>query len=283
MSCKTIIAVASGTEEDERVFAAAAKLGAKFAGSVIVAPAYPDATADYVSYGVALAPSKKAAVIDRVRTAEKDAQEGLETLGRAAAEREGLAWKGEGGASFDVRPRELQPIDALKTLAPLADITLFGASAARDAFALGDLFAETLLGIGAPILLVGSGAFVLSRAAIAWDGSFQAARAVRAALPLLQAATSTSILTNSDDAGAEQVDLKTIKSFLEQRGVSNITSSTVRGENIANSLLECARAQRCGLLAAGAFGRPRLLEIVLGGTTRALVNAPEAPHILLAH
>jgi hypothetical protein len=34
---------------------------------------------------------------------------------------------------------------------------------------------------------------------------------------------------------------------------------------------------------AGGYGRPRLFELVLGGTSRALVAAAEAPHILFAH
>jgi nucleotide-binding universal stress UspA family protein len=34
---------------------------------------------------------------------------------------------------------------------------------------------------------------------------------------------------------------------------------------------------------SGAYGRPRLYEMVLGGTTRSLVQAEQAPHLLLAH
>jgi hypothetical protein len=36
-------------------------------------------------------------------------------------------------------------------------------------------------------------------------------------------------------------------------------------------------------LVAGAYGRPRLFEIILGGTTRSLTHAPEGPSLLLAH
>ena len=44
-----------------------------------------------------------------------------------------------------------------------------------------------------------------------------------------------------------------------------------------------ARRARCGLLVAGAYGRPRLYELALGGTTHALVNAEDRLHLLLAH
>lgn len=283
MALKTIVAVASGMKEDERLFAVSAKLAAKFDGAVIAIPAFPDAAADYVGYGVALAPAKRADAIARVRESEKELQDQVEAAGRGAAEREGLTWRGEGERSFDVRLRELRPIEALKTFAPLADLTIFGASAARDGFLLGDLFADALLGIRAPILLIKEGPFDIGRVAIAWDGSFQAARAVRASLPLLKAASSVFVLTNSDDADAALVDQAPIMWFLKLHGVANVASTSVHGENIATSLLEAARVEQCGLLVAGGYGRPRLMEFVLGGTTRALVNASEGPHLVLAH
>ncbi|MBS0383904.1 MAG: universal stress protein [Proteobacteria bacterium] len=283
MTCKTIVTVASGTAEDAAVFAASTKLAAKFGAAVIVVPAFPDAAADYIGYGTALAPGKKAGAIEHVREAEKEVQGQVEAVGRSAAEREGLTWKGEGAGSFDVRLRALIPANDLKALSPLADITVFGGAAATDVFLLSELFAAALLGMQAPVLIIKRGPFDVTRIAIAWDGSFQAARAVRAALPLLQAASSVIVVTNSDDLAVERFDPKPIMRFLKDNGVSNAVSKSVRGDNIAASLLQAARTEQCGLLVAGAYGRPRLMEFALGGTTRALVNAAEGPHLLLAH
>jgi nucleotide-binding universal stress UspA family protein len=48
-------------------------------------------------------------------------------------------------------------------------------------------------------------------------------------------------------------------------------------------LLAGAQSETCELLVAGGYGRPRLYELALGGTTRSLVNAKDAPHVFLAH
>jgi nucleotide-binding universal stress UspA family protein len=280
---KTIVAVASGMEEDAAVFAASARLASKFGGSVIVVPAFPDAAADYLGYGVALAPGKKAEALARVREAERELQTQIETAGRRAAELEGLEWKGGGARSFDVQLRSLRPINALKMWTPLADVAVFGADAARDPLLLAGLFAETLLSLHAPVLLIKEGSLDAASIGIAWDGSVQAARAVRAALPLLQMAASVFVLTNADEFGADAMDPEPIMRFLKDHGIANAAPVPVHGEDIAASLLNAARAKQCGLLVAGGYGRPRVVELVLGGTTRALVSEPGGPYLLLAH
>jgi nucleotide-binding universal stress UspA family protein len=49
------------------------------------------------------------------------------------------------------------------------------------------------------------------------------------------------------------------------------------------SVLSVARTRRCDLVVAGAYGRPRLYETLLGGATREFVSAEGAPNLLLAH
>jgi nucleotide-binding universal stress UspA family protein len=289
MTCKTIVLVASGQEEDVQVFSAAAKLAARFSARVVVAPAYADAAADYVNYGTALASDeRRKEAIAVVRAGERDAQSRLQALARAVAEQEGLKWQEPGadpaqGPSISVRPRDLNVASGLAPLALLADLVVFGAAAARDAFALGELFGETLLTMRAPILLLKGATLTPGSVAIAWDGSAQAARAVRAALPFLKAASGVLILINSDESGAELVDEAPLRDFLTQHDVVNVVSRKLHGGDVAASLLAAARADKCALLVAGGYGRPRLVEFVLGGTTRALVNAPGEPHVLLAH
>jgi nucleotide-binding universal stress UspA family protein len=120
---------------------------------------------------------------------------------------------------------------------------------------------------------------------VAWDGSAQAGRAARAALPLLQAAASVLILRNVDDRSSESdtSDVARLEAYLQSHGVKQIKSSALHGERVADSLLAAARAAKCELLVAGAFGRPRLFEMALGGTTRSLVQATGGPNVLLAH
>lgn len=285
MTYKTMILVTSGDDEDARIVRVAAKLAARFSARVIIAPAFPDPAADYVNYGTTLGAAKiREDAVARVREGERESQERLAKLAHDAAKQEGLAASGDGmGPSVTVLARELDPAAGLASIAALADVVIFGASAARDPFLLGELFAQTLLTIRAPVLLVKSDEFAAGPVAIAWDGSPQAARAVRAALPFLKSASGVLVLSNVDEADARAVANEPLRDFLLQHAIGNVAFRQVHGENVAASLLAAARTDKCSLLVAGGYGRPRLLEFVLGGTTRALMNAPGEPNLLLAH
>jgi nucleotide-binding universal stress UspA family protein len=273
MTYKSILVVASGQNSDAEVIGAAAKLAARFSAHVSVAPAFPDPAADLVYYGAALQASGEASA--RIADSERGTQEGLEALGRDIAARE--------RAAITVEKRALQPIVALAPSAILADVVMFAGDAARTSLA--GLFAETLLSTRAPVLLIKGEAVVGGAAAVAWDGSAQAARAIRAAMPLLQVASRVLLMRNIDDETkeSEASDVGRLRAHLARHGVGVIEVRDLRGARVADSLLDAARAEQCELLVAGAYGRPRLFEMVLGGTTRALVNAAGAPNLLLSH
>lgn len=273
MTLKSIVAVACGDGSDADVISAAGRLAARFGAQVSVTPAFPDPAADLVYYGAALQTVAEAG--ERIVASERAAQERLESLGRDVAAKDGV--------TISVEKRSLMPAVALAPAAILADLVLFAGPAARTMLA--PLFAETLLSTRAPILLTKGESFTGGPVAVAWDGSGQAARAVRAAMPLLQAASGVLVLRNVDD-DSEEADASSsdkMKAYLTLHGVKNVALREVRGARVADSLLSAARADKCELLVAGAYGRPRLFEMVLGGTTRALVHAPDAPSLLLAH
>lgn len=273
MTLKSIVVVASGEKSDTDVIASAAKLSARFGSHVVVIPAFPDPAADLVSYGVGLQSVGDAA--DRILAAERVDLERLQSLGRDAAAREKIA--------IVVEKRVLVPAVALAPAAILADLVMFAGDAAQSSLA--GLFAETLLSTRAPVFLSKGAPLAGGPIAIAWDGSTQAARAVRAALPLLQKASGALILRNVDDKTkeAQASSSEQLCAFLARHEVSNIAPMDVRGARVADSLLSAARAEKCELLVAGAYGRPRLFEMVLGGTTRSLVQTAGGPNLLLSH
>lgn len=273
MTLKSIVVVASGDPSDAEVIDAAATLAARFGAQVSVTPAFPDPAADLIYYGAALQTVEEAG--KRIVASERVAQERLDSLGRDAAARHGV--------TIVVERRSLMPAVALAPAAILADLVLFASEAARTVLA--PLFAETLLSTRAPVLLIKDKPFAGGRVAIAWDGSGQAARAMRAAMPLLQAASGVLVLRNVDDS-SEEADAsgpEQMRKHLMLHGVKDVALRDVRGARVAESLLAAARADDCEILVAGAYGRPRLFEMVLGGTSRALVHALGAPNILLAH
>src|SRR5690606_11097821 len=176
MALKSIVVVACGDASDAESIDAAGTLAKRFSADVSVVPAFPDPAADLVYYGAALQTVAEAG--ERILASERAAQERLESLGRDAATRHGI--------TIGVEKRSLMPAVALAPAATLAP-----------------LFAEALLSTRAPVLLSKGTAFSGGPIAIAWDGSTQAARAIRAAMPLLQAAKGVLVLRNVDDESEE--------------------------------------------------------------------------------
>lgn len=283
MAYKSIVAVASGQDSDAQVFRAAASLASQHAAHARVLPAYPDPAADLVAYGAAME-GVSGAVIERVHQGERPQQEKLENRLADAAASAGIPYGYKlDGASIEAQTRALMPSKAIAEAAVLADLLMFSGDAARGP--LSGLFAEALLEARAPILVVNDDQFSVGAVAVAWDASPQAGRAARAALPLLAVAEEVVVLQNVSDPGA---DLKAATSdafgaYLARHGVKRVRRLAVEGDNVAESLLRGAHEARCGTLVAGAFGRPRLYELALGGTTRALVHAKDRLHLFLAH
>jgi nucleotide-binding universal stress UspA family protein len=275
---RSIIALASGDDSDAPLLSVTAKLAAHFDGRLRVQPAFSDPAADLVFYGTTFGHATPA-MLERVNASLKEAQAKLESLGRDVAAAQRLP-----DGALIVEERALQPAEALATAAVLADLVAFGGLAARSPLVAG-IFAEALIGMRAPCLVVNGPRYGFDAVAIAWDGSVQAGRAVRAALPLIKAASRVVVLQNADDSGLDPDDaaVASLTSYLELHGAANISTRTVRGSAVAPSLLAGAQSEQCELLVAGGYGRPRLYELALGGTTRSLVNAENAPHLFLAH
>lgn len=283
MAYKSIVAVATGQDSDAHVFNAAAGLASQSAAHARVVPAYPDPTADFIAYGAALE-GVSGAILERVRESERAQQQKLENRLSEAAARAGVVYGSTpDGASIEAAERALMPSAAIAEASVLGDLVIFAGDAARGA--LSGPFAEALLEARAPILIVNDDQFSVGAVAIAWDGSPQAGRAARAAMPLLVAAEEVVIVQNVSDLGdgSKAAARDAFATYLARHGVKRVRRLGVEGDNVAQSLLRGAHEARCGLLVAGAYGRPRLYELALGGTTRALVHAKDRLHLLLAH
>ena len=116
------------------------------------------------------------------------------------------------------------------------------------------------------------------RCVIAWDGSIQAGRAVRAALPLLPRFKEVSVL--AVDARNRTLPLD-IGSYLAANGVAaNVIALSSSGEKIGQLILE--EAQYANLLVMGAYSFPATLERLFGGVTETIRKECITP-VLFAH
>jgi nucleotide-binding universal stress UspA family protein len=123
------------------------------------------------------------------------------------------------------------------------------------------------------------------RALVAWNGSAQAAAAVRKALPLLQRAEHVAVLTGRSRAifpATMRMAPLDVIAYLRHHGVSAELQSVDTDENAGDEILERAAAEKCDLIVMGAFGHSRFREWVLGGATRYILEHMGVP-VFMAH
>lgn len=136
------------------------------------------------------------------------------------------------------------------------------------------------------LLVNGSPTSKATRALIAWDSSGAAAASVHIALPYLKETEEVNIvcfdpITTPDHAGADPgTDLA---AWLSHHGCNVVLSQDPSGGKEIGKCIQ-ARAKETGadLVVLGAYGHSRLVEAVLGGTTRTMLEQTELP-VLMAH
>jgi nucleotide-binding universal stress UspA family protein len=137
-----------------------------------------------------------------------------------------------------------------------------------------------------PTLLVphaGPAEFTPDHAIIAWNGGSTAARAVRAALPLLALSKKVTVAIIDDTRSRVEIPGADIATYLARHNL-DVTVRKVPREStgIAATVLGVADEEGCDWVVMGAFGHSRLREFILGGTTARMLKSMNLP-VLMAH
>lgn len=173
--------------------------------------------------------------------------------------------------------------DLVMKQARLADLTVF-ARPADDETTARSVVEATLLGSGRPILLVPEGwsGSIGHAVAVAWNGGLESARAVGAAMPFLETAVTTHILTAATAKTAFEVSAD-LAAYLDQHGVpAERHAVKIEGTSVGAALLRRAEEAGADLLVLGGYSRSRFREMVLGGVTHHVLHHARLP-LLLAH
>ena len=164
------------------------------------------------------------------------------------------------------------------------DLTVFP-TAARAC--LGDhqsTAAGLAMAIGGPVLIVpeaGLSPTADERVLLAWNGSREAARALRDAMPLLTRAKQAFVLIVSPE-GAEGSEAR-LQRHLERHGAKAEVIVDRSADSQAGDILRRqVKALDIGILAMGVYGRSRLEESILGGVSREMTEAPPCG-LLISH
>ena len=146
---------------------------------------------------------------------------------------------------------------------------------------------DAVIKAGAPVLVIPSDwpAGPLGKnVVIAWNGSREAKRAVREALPLLKRAEKVAVFVFSQSRSTLRESGERLISHLARHGVTaKVSDWTNTGEVSAiEAMFADLDTQDADLVVAGAFGHSRVFESLFGGVSLDLLRQPVLP-VLMSH
>jgi nucleotide-binding universal stress UspA family protein len=250
----------------------AAKQGATVTALFAVTPIYLDAALAFT------ADANTAALLQEAEAAQRQSA-------RATFEHEAV----RPSASAALAEPTTGPTSAdFAAQALYADLMLLGQHDRADPLAYGvpaDFVQSVLIQSGRPALVVpyvGTFADVGREVLVAWKPTPEAARAVSAALPLLQHARRVHVV-GWDEAGCAPVSGSGIEGYLRAHGVQPLRfEHGPVPQGPGEALLSLASDVGADLLVMGCYGHTRTRELLLGGATRTVLASMTLP-VLMAH
>lgn len=277
MTYKTILLII-GVNDQENDLAAAADLSAA-AGAhlsvLVVQLAAPPPVGDYAELSVAWL-DERAEDMKQLDDAVRRARATLKDL----------------GISFDANGIYCETAwadDDVGSRARYADVTLIGASLQTDPSLRNRAIDGALFYSARPVLLATSRQSVTLRPKkilLAWNSTIESARAAREAMELMESAEEVNVVLvdpsaaparNGEEPGAD------IATYLA-RHVVNVTVDRLpsAGRRVEEVLNQHAIDTSADLIVMGAYGHTRLRERIFGGVTKAMIERPIVP-VLMVH
>jgi nucleotide-binding universal stress UspA family protein len=160
------------------------------------------------------------------------------------------------------------------------DLTIMGRPGSIDGLPR-DRLETVLMASGRPLLVMPPQTRLdeITTPAICWKETPEAARAVKAAMPLLKAAGKAIVIGIREKGEGEPAPLL---GYLKRHGVEARFEQAERGrEGIFAALETKARALGADLIIMGGYGRSRLQEFVFGGVTQTALEQATLPVFIM--
>jgi len=145
-------------------------------------------------------------------------------------------------------------------------------------------FEASIVESGKPVLVIPRKMteFKADNILIGWNNSPQSSRAISESIPLLKNAKKVHIVSSAKYTTETLSRIKDLQSYLGLHGVETtfelIKTTFIPGE----ALLKKAQEGKFDLIVAGAYGKKRLKDLMLGGATQYLLGHTTIP-VLMAH
>jgi nucleotide-binding universal stress UspA family protein len=196
-------------------------------------------------------------------------------------------------ADEDVRWDWVQEIgmadSMLMSHAALNDLVLVGCVAPQASEVQPSRLAGSLAIEGrSPVMVApqnANGFDVSKPALVAWNGSREAAHALRASVEMLKRSETVylAMVTGEDERKGRGLPPIDGAAYLARHGIEcEIVELPCLARHPAEVLLEAAKNRGAGYMVLGAYGHARLFEMVFGGVTRRMLKDPPIP-LVLAH
>lgn len=198
------------------------------------------------------------------------------------------AVKAAGVEKVEWRKSRRDAVESVPIHGRYADVLVIGQPNETDASGVEPDFAERLvLASGRPALVIpyaGDFPTVGTRVLVAWNASREATRALTDAIPILREAKQVDVIAfNPKDAPHGEVPGADIGLYLARHGIKvSVSQQTAEDVDVGNQLLSRAADLDSDLIVMGAYGQPRMKELILGGATRTILKSMTVP-VLMSH
>lgn len=186
---------------------------------------------------------------------------------------------------WDISIAEGMALSSLAQYASLSDLVIVSLGG-RDQRGRAEwtLAADLAMTVPVPVLALPSESKLINLDApimIAWNGSPQAAKALRSTVPLIRHSQKVIVVQIGPDG--QGIAAEDALKYLSRHDIHAELRQIDAGDDKAADLLtKAAQEIKPGLIVMGVFGRSMLRETLFGGVTRSLLEESPAP-LLLAH
>lgn len=203
------------------------------------------------------------AKIESKKWVEKEAPDGCEPT---------IRWIDEEGREDEVIAHYGRLSDLIILPKPLVSDDIYSALAINAA----------LFETGRPMMLIPQKTLQVmpKKGVICWNGSMEGARAVAAALPLLQALKQVTILTVETKDTTKPYG-ENLKTYLKLHGITATTDFiTQSADTVAETVLDYASKNQADMMVMGGYSHSRMRELILGGVTRHILEHSHLPVVM---
>lgn len=287
-SIAKILVPVSGTQRDASALATAFEAARPFNAHVEALFVHPDPREAVPAVGV---PFSLEAMESMIGGQEQFAQ-ALEKAARQTLVRVG----GEAGVGIVETPAKADAVtcffrketgllaSAVAARSRLSDLVVFPPMRLDGFVDIIEAFLKVLTAVGRPALVATetAPAGLARSAAIAWDGSAAAARAVRSAMPFLQIAKTVHVLSATRGTQAAPC-VDDLQQYLALHGIGATQKTLPCGAHgVGEALAGGAADLGADLLVMGGYGHSHLRETFFGGATADILSRATMP-VFLAH